>query len=90
MNSDRLRVWLQNIYNTRDEEISCSECLDLISRYVDVELSHQDPTVELPQVRQHVEQCRACREEYETLRDISRLENEGGLPPTDELRKLIP
>jgi anti-sigma factor RsiW len=90
VDSKRLERWLHDIFNTQDEEISCTECLDLMSHYVEVELSDQDPAVELPQVRQHVEQCAACREEYETLRDIARLENEGGLPPSDELRNLIP
>ena len=90
MDSERLERWLHDIFNTQDEEISCTECLDLVSQYVEVELSGQDPAVELPQVRQHVEQCAACREEYEALRDIGRLENEGGLPPADELRNLIP
>jgi hypothetical protein len=90
MNNDRFARWLQRIYNTREEEISCTECLDLVSHYVEVELSHQDPAIELPQVKQHVDQCSACREEYETLRDIGRLENEGGLPSADDLRDLIP
>jgi hypothetical protein len=90
MDRERLERWLQNIYGTQDEEISCTECLDLVSRYVEVELSHKDPAVELPQVRQHVEQCAACREEYETLRDLGRLENEGGLPSADDLKSLIP
>lgn len=90
MDKERLEGWLQNVFKTQDEEISCSECLDLVSRYVDLEVADKDAAAELPQVYQHVEQCAACREEYETLRDISRLENEGGPPPADELKDLIP
>lgn len=90
MNNERLERWLQSVYSTQEEEISCSECLDLISHYVEVEVSKQDPAVELPQVKQHVEHCSACREEYETLRDIARFENEGGLPSADDLSQLIP
>lgn len=90
MDSERLEGWLHEVFNTQDHEISCSECLDLVSHYVEVELSHQDPAVELPQVRQHVQECAACREEYETLRDLARFENEGGLPSADDLGHLIP
>ena len=35
--------------------------------------------------QRHLDQCAACREEYETLRDLSRLENEGGPPAPDDL-----
>jgi len=88
--SDRFERWLQNIYNTQDEEISCSECFDLVSHFVEVELSGEDPVTKMPQLKQHLDQCAACREEYETLRDLGRLANEGGLPSSSDLQDLIP
>ena len=90
MKSDRFERWLQNIYHTQDEEISCSQCFDSVSHFVEVELSGQDPVITMPQVRQHLDQCPACREEYETLRELGRLENEGKLPSADDLQDLIP
>ncbi len=89
MKSDRFGRWLNSIFHTQDEEISCSECFDALSHFVDVELAGKNAAVEMPQVRQHLEQCAACREEYETLRDLQRLENEGGAPSVDELRGQI-
>lgn len=89
MKSDRLESWLRNIYDTQDEEISCTECFDLVSHFVELELSGGEPAVKLPQVIQHLRQCAACREEYETLRDLRRLEEEGGAPSLDDLRGLI-
>ncbi|HLO33751.1 MAG TPA: hypothetical protein VK249_31675 [Anaerolineales bacterium] len=89
MKSNRFERWLQNIYHTQDEEISCSECFDLVSHFVDVELSGADPVVRMPKVKQHLDQCAACRTEYETLRDLQRLENEGRLPSADDLQDLI-
>jgi len=89
MERGRFKNWLKNIYETRDEEISCSECFDLVSRLVELETSGRDATSELPQVRQHLNQCRACREEYEALRDFARLENEGDSPSADTLQGLI-
>ena len=89
MKSNRFESWLQNIYNTQDEEIFCTECFDLVSRFVELELASGDPALKMPQVIQHLQQCSACREEYETLRDLRRLEDEGESPSLDDLRDLI-
>ncbi|MGH2521771.1 MAG: anti-sigma factor family protein [Anaerolineales bacterium] len=74
------RQWLRQIEATQDEELSCSECFDQISEYVDLELASQPAPERLPQLRQHLDQCRVCREEYEVLRDLARLEAKGGPP----------
>lgn len=76
---DRL---LRHIRETEDDEISCTECFTLVPRYVDLEIAGQAADEKLPHLRQHLNQCGVCREEYETLRDLARLEAEGGPPPT--------
>lgn len=90
MNQDRFYAWLRNIYETRETEISCTECFDLVSRYVELETTGRNAEAELPQVRQHLNQCPACRAEYETLRDLIRLENQGDEPSLDDLRDSLP
>jgi hypothetical protein len=90
MKRGRFEKWLRNIYETQNEEISCTECFDLVSRFVELEISGRDAAAELPLVKQHLSQCRACREEYETLRDLIRLENRGDAPSLDDLRDSIP
>jgi hypothetical protein len=89
MKNNRFERWLQNIYNTQDEELSCSECFDLVSHFVEMELSGADAVAKMPRVKQHLGQCPACQAEYETLRDLQRLENEGKLPSKDDLQDLI-
>ena len=89
MERGRFEKWLRNIYETQDEEISCTECFDLISRFVELETSGRNAAAELPLVKQHLSQCRACREEYETLRDLIRLEYQGDVPSLDDLRDSI-
>ena len=88
MKRERFETWLRNIYETHQPEISCTECFDLLSRFVEVEVSGRDVVAELPQVKQHLDQCRACREEYEILRDLRRLEDEGDIPPLADLQDL--
>ena len=89
MKKNRFENWLENIHNTQDEEISCSECFDLVSHFVEVELSGGVAAAQMPLLKQHLDQCPACRAEYETLRDLQALENEGKLPSLDDLRNLI-
>jgi len=86
---NRFENWLQNIYKTQDEELSCSECFDLVSRFVELEISGENAEAQMPQIKQHLGQCPACREEYETLRDLARFEDEGRVPSIDDLRDLI-
>ena len=90
MNQDRFYALLRNIYETQETEISCTECFDLVSRYVELETTGRNAEAELPQVRQHLNQCPACRDEYETLRDLTRLEDQGDAPSLDDLRDSIP
>lgn len=56
--------------NTEREEISCSQCFDLLSVYVDAELSGSEMGAELAKVEQHLNQCQVCMEEYEILHDL--------------------
>jgi hypothetical protein len=87
---NRFERWLENIQNTQVEEISCSECFDQVSQFVELELSGQQAAAQMPQLRQHLDQCPACRAEYETLRDLQNLENKGEFPSLDDLQDLMP
>ena len=77
---------LRHIRETANEELSCTECFELLPPYVDLELAGRPVDTALSLLRQHLDRCAVCREEYETLRDFARLEAEGRLPSTDELR----
>jgi predicted anti-sigma-YlaC factor YlaD len=68
----RLLDLIRKIAQTQDEEINCSECLDLISRFVDLDLAGENAGQRLPQVELHLQQCQVCLEEYRLLRDLAR------------------
>lgn len=105
MNRSKFERWVRQIQETQEEEVSCSDCFDRVSQYVDLvnaggaaaglmpclKLDQQPCPVcrELPCLRQHLLQCRVCREEYETLRDLARLEAEGRLPSVEDLRNSL-
>ena len=62
---DRL---LRQVAGTETDEISCSECFDLLASGVEQELAGMMPS----RLAQHLMQCGVCREEYEVLRDLVR------------------
>jgi hypothetical protein len=74
VNRSEVERLLRLIARTEDEEISCSECFELLSIYVDLEVAGDNPDVKVPRFRQHLDQCGVCREEYETLREFIRLQ----------------
>jgi hypothetical protein len=90
MKNDRLGKLLKRIYTTQEFEISCSECFDRVAQYVDIEVSGADAGARMPELRQHLDQCETCREEYEALRDLRRLEEGGDPPSLDDLEDLLP
>lgn len=65
---------MRSVNDTRDDEISCSECFERVSEYVDLEITGKDAAERMPRVKQHLGQCRVCREEHETLLELARLE----------------
>lgn len=88
MKRERFEAWLRNIYRTQEVEISCTACFDLISRFVEVELSGLDVAAGWSHLQQHLDQCRACRDEYESLLELRHIEEKSGLPTLVDLQDL--
>ena len=89
MKRRQLERLLHLVAQTKDVELSCSECFDLLPQYVDLEVAGAAPGSSLPLLRQHLEQCTVCREEYAILRELARLEAEGRAPSIDDLRRTL-
>ena len=70
MDKSKYEQWIEKILATEEEEISCTECFDVVSDYVDAELAGVEIQGTFRQVKQHLHQCRACQDEYELLREI--------------------
>jgi hypothetical protein len=52
------------------EDVGCEECFERLDEFVELELAGADVADRLPGVRAHLDGCRACREEYESLRAL--------------------
>jgi hypothetical protein len=75
---------LRQLQETQDHELSCSECFDQLSDYVDLELAGQPVVERLPMLRQHLAQCGVCREEYQVLRELAQATEEGERPADED------
>ena len=82
-------TWLKRVLETRDEEISCAECQILVSQYVDLELETGEAGAPLPELVHHINQCPACWDTYQLLRELARLEAQGGSPDVQELSERL-
>jgi predicted anti-sigma-YlaC factor YlaD len=53
------------------QEVACDRCFAELDRFVDLELRGADADEAIPGLRAHLEGCPACREEYESLRELA-------------------
>jgi hypothetical protein len=65
--SDRERKLLARLLGSPKPEVSCDECFELLDRYAELQVSGADAEAALPGFRGHLENCPACREDYESL-----------------------
>ena len=75
MNRDQLERLLRRIADTESDEISCSECFELLPIAVELELAGAEETTVSSRLARHLSHCSVCHEEYEVLRDFVREEN---------------
>jgi len=67
---------LRDVSETEAEEISCSECFELLSPGVELDLAGSTTAPTLLRLAHHLRQCGVCRDEFETLREFLRSEPE--------------
>ena len=52
-------------------DIGCDACFDELDRYVELELAGADAERAIPGMRLHLDSRAACRDEYESLRELA-------------------
>jgi len=76
--TDHDRALLGRLLGPVEPEIGCDECFDRLDVYVDAEVHGADPDAVVPGMRPHLAGCGACREEYESLLELRRSEDDAG------------
>lgn len=79
LNSKDLGKLLRALDKTGEEELGCDECFEQLDRFVETELAGLDARSAIPLVRDHLDKCGDCRQEYRALLDALRA-SESSLP----------
>ncbi|GAB4441429.1 MAG: hypothetical protein Kow0031_23460 [Anaerolineae bacterium] len=67
MTKSKWQALLESALETKEYEISCQECHDVIDMYVDLLLEQANPADVMPAVEQHIKQCNCCAGELEAI-----------------------
>lgn len=63
---------VRGIMSTREDELTCGECYQLVGRFAESTLAGADPAQAMPHVQNHLDRCDDCREEFRALLDALR------------------
>jgi hypothetical protein len=67
---DRDRL-LSRVLGPEAAEVSCEQCFEQLDRYVELSIADRDAADRrLPGMREHLDGCPACSEEYRSLREF--------------------
>jgi len=62
--------FLRVLESVREEDVPCDKVYEKIDEYVEMEVDKKDAAQLMPLVREHLDMCSECCEEYEALLDI--------------------
>lgn len=68
--NEAIQGFLRVLEQVREEELSCKEINLKLDEYVDLEIKKEDAPRIMPLIREHLDLCPECCEEYETLLEI--------------------
>jgi predicted anti-sigma-YlaC factor YlaD len=67
LSSETIRNMMNAVKATRDQEMDCGHCHDELDRFIEMKISGLKAEEAMPLVKEHLDICPACREEYEVL-----------------------
>lgn len=67
LSSETIRNMMNAVKATRDQELDCGHCHDELDLFIELEISGKPASEAMPLVKDHLDRCPACREEYEVL-----------------------
>jgi hypothetical protein len=73
--------FLRILEEVREEDASCEEIYGCLDEYVEEQVHRKDAAKLMPLVREHLDICSECCEEYEALLDV--LEKTANSPDPD-------
>lgn len=69
---DTLKNLIKAVKMTTDQEIGCDECFEELHEFAEMELAGKSPAEAKPLVKEHLDKCGSCKEEYKALLEALR------------------
>ena len=70
LDRQQLKSLLTSVANTREDEITCGDCLAGMAEFSEQQLIGAEIPTALKRIEAHIAFCPECAEEYELLLDI--------------------
>jgi len=67
LDDQMLKGMVESIFSTRPDELTCGECFEHVDQFAEIELAGKNAAEALPLVKDHLDRCGDCREEFEAL-----------------------
>lgn len=61
---------IRSLEHTHDEECTCEDVYAVVDEFAEAEFRGEDAARLMPLIKQHMELCHNCCEEYEALLDV--------------------
>jgi len=70
LSNEAVLGFLRVLETAEEEQISCNELFNKLDEYVEREVDRKDAAELMPLVRDHLDKCPECCDEYEALLDV--------------------
>ena len=70
LSNEAVLKFLRVLERVREEDVSCDKVYSKIDEYVEKEVGKEDAAQLMPLIREHLDVCSDCCEEYEALLDV--------------------
>jgi len=70
LSNEAVLGFIRVLEQVREEELSCKEINAKLDEYVELEVKKEDAAHIMPLIREHLDLCPECCDEYEALLDV--------------------
>lgn len=70
LSNEAVQGFLRVLEQVREEELTCTEINAKLDEYVELEVKKEDAAHVMPLIREHLDLCPDCCDEYEALLDV--------------------
>lgn len=67
LNKDIIKKLIGMAQNVHPDELGCDECFDQIHEFAEMKLQGKEAEKAMPLVKDHLDKCGECREEFHAL-----------------------